>query len=173
MQNSILIWKIVNVKCSKLTFFFSSMRLHLDWWEKINTEIRFVSVWWLLIVHSSSREVHCTNAIQPSFTLWGLMQNCSGIIPKTTGQAQFATAAVHLTTHAPFWSSMSIPSANNSLHPRNFKPHKYFSRKKIMPEIFGRQLDFQKYVERAAAEFAKNEILATISNCIQIQDLLK
>ena len=47
----------------------------------------------------SSREVHCTNAIQPSFTLWGLMQNCSGIIPKTTGQAQFAApAAVHLAT---------------------------------------------------------------------------
>ena len=30
---------------------------------------------------STSREVHCTNAIQPSFTLWGLIQNCSGIIP--------------------------------------------------------------------------------------------
>ena len=41
--------------------------------------------------HRAVREVHCTNAIQPSFTtLWGLMQNCSGIIPsKTTGHAVY------------------------------------------------------------------------------------
>ena len=42
--------------------------------------------------HRAVREVHCTNAIQPSFTtLWGLMQNCSGIIPsKTTGHAVYS-----------------------------------------------------------------------------------
>ena len=34
----------------------------------------------------------------PFSRFWGLIRNCSGIIPKTTGQAQFAPAAVHLAT---------------------------------------------------------------------------